>query len=111
MSNRKHSKCELRSLASEAKQRLQKNEYTYLWGPMSPPRGVTPQQRSIYMKLRELKESGEEIENPIQQLADADKLRALSHEERQRYILQLSADYVSMKRALENNEAKQKEQA
>lgn len=111
MSNRKHPKCELRSLAGEAKQRLQKNNYSYRYGPMTPPRGVTPQQRSVYMKLRELLESGEEIENPIQQLADTEKLNSLSHEERQRYILQLSADYVTMRRMLEENAEKRRDRA
>ena len=99
MSNIKHPKCAIRSLASAAKSRLSKGEYT----TPAAPRNITPQQRDIYVKLCELQKRGEEVVNPIAQFADEKKMRSLSHDERQRYIIQLAADYVSMRNMLEAN--------
>lgn len=101
MSNVKHPKCALRDLANQAKARLQKGEYLM---PLAPP-NITPRQRDIYIKLCELRRSGEEIVNPIEQLADEEKLKSLSHEERQRYIIQLASDYVSVRNMLDSPKA------
>lgn len=97
MSNIKHPKCALRSLAAEAKARLNNNTYC----EPSAPKNATPQQKEIYLKLYAMKKQGEEVFNPIAQLADNKKMASLSHEERQRYILQLSADYISMRNMLD----------
>jgi hypothetical protein len=98
----------MRAMAQEAKRRLCQNDYSRTAGALAPPKDVTPSQRTVYIKLRELFEAGEDVINPVQQLADKEKLASLSHEERQRYILQLSADYVSMRRALDDNIQKSK---
>ncbi len=98
MSNIKHPKCALRTLAAQAKDRLSKGTYQ----KPAAPTNITPGQREIYLRLLELKANGEEVVNPIAQLADPAKLRSLSHEDRQRYILQLSADYVSMRTLLDS---------
>lgn len=100
MSNIKHPKCKLRSLACEAKTRLTNNTYDV---DRQTPRNITPQQREIYIKLCELTRRGERVDNPILCFADKEKLNSLSHDERQRYILQLSADYVSMRNIVENS--------
>ena len=99
MSNVKHPKCPMRDLAAKAKERLSKGEYS---APVAPA-NITPRQREIYIKLRELKKQGAEVVNPIAQLADENALKNLSHEERQRYIIQLAADYVSVRNLLENS--------
>ena len=65
------------------------------------PRGVSPAQKQLYIKLKQLLDSGEEVVNPIQQLADKRLMESLSHEERQRYVFQLAADYVAMKKELD----------
>lgn len=101
MSNVKHPKCALRDLAVQAKARLSKGEYL---APPAPS-NITPQQRDIYIKLVELKKSGEEIVNPIAQLADQERMSTLSHDEKQRYIIQLAADYVSVRNLLDNKKA------
>lgn len=98
----------MRSMAQEAKRRLLHNDYSRNSGAMAPPKDITPSQRAIYIRLKELSEAGEDVINPVQQLADKEKLQSLNHEERQRYILQLSADYVSMRRALDENLQKSK---
>ncbi len=97
MSNVKHPKCALRTLAVEAKKRLSANGYC----EPAAPKYVTPQQKQIYLKLVELERKGEEVVNPVVQFADKNKLNSLSHEEKQRYILQLCADYISMRSELE----------
>ncbi len=102
MSNVKHPKCKLRTLASEAKARLCNN--TYGEG-QNAPKNITPQQREIYLKLCALKRSGEKVDNPIDCFADQKKMSTLSHDEKQRYILQICADYVSMRNILENADA------
>ena len=50
-----------------------------------------------------LKRNGEEVVNPISQLADKELLNSLPHDMRQRYIIQLSADYVSVRNMLDND--------
>lgn len=107
MSNVKHTKSEFRKLAAEARSRLIQNAY----GAPAAPKNITPQQREIYLKLTELKLRGESVVNPIMQLADAKKLATLPHDERQRYILQISADYVSMRNMLETNTVDGKRQS
>ena len=97
MSNVKHPKCAIRSLASQARARLVSNAYSL----PAAPRTATPQQQEIYLKLCEYRAQGVAILNPIQQFADEKKLQTLSHDERQRYILQISADYISMRNLLD----------
>ncbi|MEG2540413.1 MAG: hypothetical protein RSB59_01375 [Clostridia bacterium] len=101
MSNKKHKKCEIRRMANEAKDRLSKNNYKANLPLLTPPKNISPSQKEIFIKLCGFVENGKTLDNPIKQLADENKLATLSHEERQRYILQLSADYVSMKRAID----------
>ena len=100
MSNIRHNKCPMRTLASEAKARLTSGGYRRDLPPV--PKNATPQQREIYLKLCELRKDGENIENPIALFADKQKLSSLTHEERQRYIMQISADYLSMRSALDS---------
>lgn len=100
MSNVSHPRCPIRNLADDAKKRLQSNTYNKFAAHLMPPKDVTPSQKQIYVKLQELYEAGEEIVNPIQQLADQKLLDTLPHDERQRYIFQLSSDYVAMKKEL-----------
>lgn len=104
MSNVKHNKCPMRTLATEAKARLASGDYRRDLPPI--PKHATQQQREIYIKLYDLRKGGEQIENPIAVFADEKKLAALSHEDRQRYIMQLSADYISMRAALDSAESK-----
>lgn len=99
MSNIKHNKCVMRTMANEAKARLMGNEYKRGLPPV--PKNATPQQKEIYLKLYELRQGGEGVDNPIAQFADEKKLSSLTHEERQRYIMQISADYISMRNALD----------
>ncbi len=100
MSNVKHPKCAMRDLAAKAKERLSKGEYSE---PLAPG-NITPRQREIFLKLYELKKHGEEVLNPIAQLADEELMRSLTHEERQRYIIQLASDYVAVKGMLETSD-------
>ena len=100
MSNVKHNKCPMRELASQAKARLSYNDYARPNPPV--PKNATPQQREIYLKLYELRQGGKSVDNPVAVFADEQKLKSLPHEERQRYIIQLCADYISMRTALEN---------
>lgn len=95
MSNIKHNQCAMRSLAKEAKSRLANNNYDP--DEINAPKNLTPQQKEIYLKLVKLSRTGEDISDPISQFADAEKLRTLPHEERQRYVLSLCADYVQIK--------------
>ena len=100
MSNIKHNKCPMRTLASEAKARLASGGYRRDLPPV--PKNATPQQREIYLKLYELRQGGQGVDNPVATFADEQKLKSLSHEERQRYIMQISADYLSMRTALDS---------
>lgn len=106
MANTRHPKCAIRDMANEAKRRLQSNAYKN--GAVGAPQGVSLSQRQIYIRLKELLDAGEEIVNPIQQLADKELMNGLSHEERQRYVFQLAADYLAMKKALDGRLAKEK---
>lgn len=93
MSNVKHKNCIVRQLAKSAKSRLCKNDYEQEVAPT----GATPEQKEIYLKLCKLQKDGETVTNPVASFADPEKLKTLSHEEKQRYILSLCADYVSVK--------------
>lgn len=73
MANTRHPKCAIRSMAVEAKKRLQSKAYGT--GEIPAPAGISPAQRRIYIRLRELRESGEEVVNPIQQLADKEFMK------------------------------------
>ena len=103
MSNVKHPKCPMRDLANQAKARLAKGEY---FAPAAPA-NITPRQREIFLKLTELKKHGEDVVDPIAQLADKKLLGSLSHDERQRYIIQLASDYVSVKNMLDSTHKKE----
>lgn len=95
MSNVKHAKCPIRNLAKTAKSRLISNSYDQ--DEINAPKNLTPQQKEIYLKLVKLSRNGEEVLDPISKFADENKLRLLSREERQRYVLALCADYVQIK--------------
>jgi hypothetical protein len=98
MSNVRHPSCAIRNLALDAKKRLAKPDGTYFPSGLEPPPTLTPSQREIYLKIRAIYDRGEEVDNPIKQLADQDYMAGLSHEARQRYILILCGDYVEMKK-------------
>lgn len=95
MGNTRHPECAIRNLAREAKSRLQCNRYGEAAAPL--PHGVSPAQRELCFRLRKLIDAGEEIVNPIAQLADREFMSGLSHEERQRYIIRLAADYAAVR--------------
>lgn len=98
MSNVPHPKCAIRNLANEAKQRLIKGEY---YPPvLEPSKNFTPSEKDMFLKLRDLYEKGEEVVNPVEQLADKDYMDSLPHDERQRYIMTLCSNYVDMKNEL-----------
>ena len=98
MSNVRHPSCAIRDLAMSAKRRLAKPDGTYFPSGLEPPSTLTPSQKEIFLKIRALYDSGEEVTNPIGQLADKEYMATLSHEGKQRYILNLCNDYVAMKR-------------
>ena len=102
MSNVKHKKCIMRDMAQAAKARLAVNSYK---SEPPVPKNATPQQREIYIKLYEMrtKDGSANVDNPIDAFADKKKLQALSHDERQRYIMQLCSDYISMRSALDSS--------
>ena len=68
---------------------------------INAPKSVTPNQKELYVKLLKLKRDGKDVSNPIAEFADNEKLTKLSHEERQRYILNLCADYMLAKRLVD----------
>lgn len=93
MGNTKHKDCALRNLAKSAKKRLCADNYS----EQIAPKDATPSQRELCEKIVKLKQEGEDVINPVEQLADKKLLSTLSHEQRQRYIINLCADYVSVK--------------
>lgn len=95
MSNVKHSKCAMRDMAKSAKARLASKNYDQ--DEIGAPKNLTPQQRDIYLKLVKLTREGEDVIDPIAKFADSEKIRSLNHEERQRYVLSLCADYIQIK--------------
>lgn len=103
MSNVKHKNCALRELAKSAKSRLCDNRYD---SEKSVPKGATPEQKAIFLKLCQMQKEGETVVNPVACFADQEKMKTLSHEDRQRYILTVCADYVSMKHFVENKARK-----
>lgn len=103
MSNVKHKNCAMRQLAKTAKARLCKNDYESETGA---PGGATPAQKEIYFKLCKLKKEGESVVNPVASFADPEKMKTLSHEEKQRYILGVCADYLSMKKYVDEKTRK-----
>lgn len=98
MSNVPHPKCAIRNLAIEAKSRLMKGEYYP--SVLEPSKNFTPSERDMFLRLRDLYEKGEEITNPVEQLADKEYMNSLPHDERQRYIMNLCTNYVEMKNEL-----------
>lgn len=103
MSNVKHKNCIVRQLAKSAKARLCGNDYRQ---EANIPAGATPEQKEIYLKLCKLQKEGETVANPVASFADPEKLKTLSHEEKQRYILSICADYVRVKKYLEEKTKK-----
>ena len=99
MSNVKHPKCAIRNMANEAKARLKNNAYAET---NAIPKNITSEQQVIYFKLRQMKKDGVALTHPVDQLGDEQKLATLSHEEKQRYIINLLADYVKVKQIVEN---------
>ncbi len=97
--NIKHKDCELRRKAKEARKRLINNAYNP--DEIGAPRDISPAQRTIYLKLLSLKREGKQNINPIEQFADKEKLSSLPYEDRQRYIMQICADYLEMKNEVE----------
>ena len=86
-------------MANEAKARLQKNTYAET---NSIPKNITNEQQEIYFKLKQMKKDGTVLINPVAQLGDEQKLENLTHEERQRYIINLLTDYVKVKQIIES---------
>ena len=99
MSNVKHPKCEIRNMANAAKARLAKNAYAE---QNAIPKNITPEQQIIYFKLKKIKKDGTSLTNPVSQLGDEQKIAQMSHEEKQRYIINLCADYIKVKQIIEN---------
>lgn len=98
MANVRHPDCAIRSLAHAAKRRLCEGAYDR---ESSYPAGASPAQKRIYIRLKQLMDDGEELVNPLRQLADDELMAKLSHDEKQRYLFQLAADYLAMKKELE----------
>ncbi len=98
MSNVKHPKCAIRSMAIEAKSRLTTNNYL----EKSTPKNITASQKEIYFKLQKMKYDGVELTSPVAQLGDSKLLSTLSHEEKQRYIIRLCEDYIKVKQIIQN---------
>ncbi len=103
MSNVKHKNCMVRQLAKSAKARLCKNDYE---GECGAPSSATPEQKAIYLKLVKLQKDGQSVVNPVASFADQEKMQTLSHEEKQRYILSLCADYISVKKYMDDRARK-----
>lgn len=103
MSNIKHKPCIMREAAKSARTRLMTKAYDS--DEISAPKNITPQQRAIYLKLVKLSRAGEDVSDPVALFADSKKFATLSHEEKQRYVLTLCADFVQMKRYLEHKTA------
>ena len=101
MAHVRHPDCIIRDLAREAKSRLRAGAYDRELA-RSLPRGASPAQKRLYIRLKELLDKGEEVVNPIRQLADEELLSRLSHADKQRYVFQLAADYTAMKRELDH---------
>ena len=49
-----------------------------------------------------MKKDGIVLSNPVTQLGDEQKLATLSHEEKQRYIITLLADYIKVKQIVDS---------
>lgn len=98
MSNVPHPKCAIRSLAVEARKRLIEDDYYP--SVLEPSKSFSPSEREVFLKLRDLYERGEDVTNPVEQLADKKYMESLPHDERQRYVINLCANYVDMKREL-----------
>jgi len=101
MGNVKHTKTQIRELAAKAKARLLNKPSMDAMPPF--PKTATPEQREIFIKLYKMKKGGENVDNPISVLADPKKMTELSGEEKQRYIIQLAADYTAMKRLIDDD--------
>ncbi len=99
MSNVKHPDCPIRQLAQEAKRRMKLNDYVN-YGALDKSdakSSLTPMETQVYKKMKELLDNGVEVENPILQLSDKDYMKSLPPQDRQRYILEVSNAYLSLK--------------
>lgn len=100
MSNVKHPKCAIRNLANDAKRRLSNNSYQ----EKAVPKNITASQKEIYFKLQKIKKDGETLTSPVAQLGDAKLLATMTHEEKQRYIINLCEDYIKVKSIIEQEQ-------
>lgn len=99
MGNTRHPDCAIRELARTAKARLSGNRYAES-AALPVKKGASPAQREMCRRVLDLIGAGEEIVNPIAQLADRALIERLPYEERQRYIIRLAADYAEVRREL-----------
>ncbi len=99
MSNIKHPMCKIRNLASEAKMRLQENNYHNMH-TVSDMQKLTPMELTVLSKMREILNQGQEIKNPISQLCDRRLLNSLESSDRQRYVLEISNAYLNLKQKM-----------
>lgn len=67
------------------------------------PREQRPNKKKYISNFANCKKT---VTNPVASFADPEKLKTLSHEEKQRYILSLCADYVSVKKYLDEKARK-----
>ena len=58
-------------------------------------RGINPEEESFYQKVKELVSAEGEVPNAIGRLTDKEYYETLSYEQKQRYLLDLSARYRS----------------
>lgn len=100
MSNVKHPKCKIRTLANEAKDRLKNNSYNSCTAAITEQSKLSPAEQFVLSKMMHVMENGEEIINPIAQLCDKEKLNSLPANERQRYIFELSNAYLCLKQKM-----------
>lgn len=104
MSNVKHPDCPIRSLAIEAKKRLKDNDYVNYnsLDTVDTKNSLTPMEEQVYRKMKAYLDCGEEIINPIVQLGDKDYIATLSPQDKQKYILELSNAYLSLRNKMQN---------
>ena len=104
MSNVKHPDCPIRALALEAKKRLRDNDYVNYdsLDAVETRNSLTPMEEQVYRKMKQYIDCGEEIINPIVQLGDKEHLASLPPWEKQKYILEISNAYLSLKNKMQN---------
>lgn len=100
MKNIARNETSIKNIAHDAKKRLTLRGYSTYPRELEPPSTLTPMQKSLYLKLRDMISKGEEVVNPIGQLADRKLLESLPYIERQRYIFSLCSDYLTVREIL-----------